>query len=83
MNPTIGRIVHYRLNQYDANEIGGNSRSGDIVPAVVVRVWSDTCVNLRVIGDGPKELWKTSATILTEETREDINIPGWFWPSRQ
>lgn len=82
MKPTIGRIVHYRLNQDDANLLGGNSRKGDIVPAIVVRVWSDECVNLKVFGDGPTDAWKTSSTLLNETRKNETEDPGWFWPAR-
>ncbi len=39
MIPTIGRIVHFVQN-------------GIVYPAMVVKVWSDTCVNLLVFPNG-------------------------------
>jgi hypothetical protein len=43
MKPTVGRIVNYVLN------------NGEIRPAIIVQVWSDTCVNLRVFFDGSND----------------------------
>jgi hypothetical protein len=47
--PSIGRIVHYVMSQIDGR------LPGDHRPAIIVRVWSDDCVNLQVftdLGDG-------------------------------
>jgi hypothetical protein len=60
MNPQIGQIVNYVLK-------GGKSE-GEIRPAIVVRKWSETCVQLQVFtdcsNDGPEYtpnvVWKTS-----------------------
>lgn len=81
--PTIGRIVHYRLTELDAERItinaeerGGNRVSaGDVLAAVVVQVWSDTAVNLQVFLDGPGTHWRTSAHLGDEQG-------SWFWPPR-
>ncbi len=80
MEPTIGRIVIYRLNQYDRDELkalGADlpNNGAEVVPAVIVRVFSATCVNLRVLVDGRQALWATSRS------------PGdgdgqWSWPVR-
>lgn len=58
---SIGSIVNYVLPD-------GRS-AGEIRPAIVVRKWSDTCVNLQVFTDGDNDypgtngtLWKTSVT---------------------
>lgn len=41
MKPTIGRIVHYRANgKWEA------ANGAETHPAIVTRVWSETCVNL-------------------------------------
>ncbi|MBL1176880.1 hypothetical protein [Pantanalinema sp. GBBB05] len=58
---SVGSIVNYVLPD-------GRSE-GQIRPAIVVRKWSDTCVNLQVLTDGDNDypgkdgtLWKTSVT---------------------
>jgi hypothetical protein len=64
MKPTIGRIVIYTL--YDGFEP---------CPAVIVRVWSDTCVNLKVFIDGPQDMWVTSVC-------EGTGPRSWHWPAK-
>lgn len=85
--PTIGRIVHYKLNDGDVGAIehqrglsgpAGNRVSvGDIYPAIVVRVFdpSVTTANLQVFLDGNDTYWATS--------RQSGDGGGtWSWPSR-
>lgn len=84
--PTLGRIVHYRLGEQDLNRIQlrlrrdtearcNTYRKGDTVAALVVRVWDDGTVNLRLILDGDVDLWVTS--------RPEGILPGtWCWPPR-
>ncbi|WP_030747600.1 hypothetical protein [Streptomyces sp. NRRL F-5135] len=87
MQPTIGRIVHYRLKTTDVERIASQRRiypelaagnlvnEGDAVPALIVRVWHGTLCNLRLILDGPDDLWVTS--------RPEGDTPGrWTWPPR-
>jgi len=46
-----------------------------VLPAVIVRVWSDTSVNLKVLNDEVSDFWKTSST--------QGEQPGqWNWPPR-
>lgn len=75
MKPTIGRIVHYKpsAERVDAlHELGCNHP--EIMPAVIVAVWSDECVNLKVLVDGPAaDMWVTSAN-RGDETGQ------WNWP---
>jgi hypothetical protein len=68
----IGRIVHVIV---DPNHNNGS----DVAPAVITRVWSDTCVNLRILYDGPavplpgihrQEDWLTSWTLYP--SREEL-----------
>ena len=47
----VGRIVLYRPNSDDKSSWGGNTHAGDLVPAIIVAVFSPICVNLRVFGD--------------------------------
>lgn len=70
MKPTAGRIVLYTPM---AGEFTGNDTSP--VPAIITRVWSDECVNLKVFSDGPSDYWVTSV-LLGEGYRT------WAWPPR-
>ncbi|NUT31542.1 MAG: hypothetical protein HOV79_00565 [Hamadaea sp.] len=86
MAPTIGRIVHYRLTQSDAEAIakalptaGRNYAAEDhYYPAMVVAVFGNgEHVNLKVFLDGGPgaEYWATS--------RPEGDMPGtWTWPPR-
>jgi hypothetical protein len=86
--PTPGRIVHYCLTSADAaafNRFGAANRmqEGDILPALIVRVWSDHTVNLRVFADGPAgaDQWMTSRE--RGDQIEGVPVPGrWLWPER-
>ena len=74
MKPTIGRIVHYTFLNDMALPEEGQSRT---VPAIIVAVWSDDCVNLRVFQDGPGvPLWKTSIVEKSASHGGDY----WEWP---
>ena len=89
--PSIGRIVHYKLNEGDVANIDrlmplvvdGQCQernpvtAGDVYPAMVVRVFdpSPTTANLRVFLDGADSYWATSRT--------EADEPGhWTWPPR-
>lgn len=55
--------------------IGNEAKAGQELPMVIVRVWSDTCVNGQVLLDGNDVFWATSVQ------------PGegngtWRWPER-
>lgn len=81
MKPTIGRVVHYKLSEQDKKDLEGANRLGfvscntrpEVLPAVIVAVWSDTCVNLQVSLDGNKSFWKTSV-------QEGDLESNWHWP---
>jgi hypothetical protein len=91
MQPTIGRIVHYKLNEGDVAEIdrrfpqkdamGAYLRNpvsvGQVLPARVVAVFDATAgtSNLKADLDGYGEYWATS--------RAEGDEPGqWSWPPR-
>ena len=57
--PAKGRIVHVLVNPAVNN-------GDDTAVAVITRVWSDTCVNLRVLYDGPPNMG------------EDFRRPEWL-----
>jgi hypothetical protein len=74
MKPSIGRIVIYNTTEDDRTkmkEAGCNKQ--EKLPAIIVSVWSESCVNLRVLCDGNMDLWKTSSS--------QGDIPSnWNWP---
>lgn len=79
MKPTIGRIVIYNTTDADkakmeaASKINGGCNKQDKLPAIIVAVWSETTVNLKVICDGNLELWATSSQL--------GDAPyNWNWP---
>lgn len=86
MKPTIGRIVHYFPTADDSKALmamGGNYGLDRPIPGVIVAVWSDTCVNLKLLTDGPYDLWKTSVSQRTgEPTEENPQQYTWDWPPR-
>ena len=77
MNPTIGRIVRYKVAAHDIAPIMNNGvKAGDYLPAVVVRVWGTETVNLRVLCDATNDAWKTSINPGAGEGQ-------WSWPPRE
>jgi hypothetical protein len=96
MQPSVGRTVHYMLNEYDANAIeaqraavgalhhrGNVARAGDVCPMVIVRVWGDSdvsAVNGQLILDGTDSFWVTSKTQVAEDS--DDKQGHWFAPPR-
>lgn len=74
MKPTLGRIVLYTVSGDETTKVETNGAK--VLPAVIVRVWSDTCVNLKVLTDGTNDAWLTSRTLGDQ--------PGqWAWPTRE
>jgi len=57
--PAIGRIVLYRPTPHDREGRGGSA----FYPAVVTRVWSDSCVNLQVLADDGAPFCVTSVNL--------------------
>jgi hypothetical protein len=66
---SLGRIVIYAPTDSERSN-GANS-----LPAMIVRVWSDICVNLKVFADGDHSYWKTSVTQGTAQGQ-------WMWPPK-
>lgn len=79
MKPTIGRVVIYTTTDADkakmqeANTLNGGCNIQDQLPAIIVAVWGEECVNLKVITDGNLELWVTSSM-------QGDGPGGWSWP---
>lgn len=83
--PTLGRVVHYRLSEQDVQQItqrrartgdtGQENRAGDICPAIVTNVWMTGEANLKVLLDAQDDHWPPSRT--------EGDTPGtWSWLSR-
>jgi hypothetical protein len=70
MKATIGRMVVYHCSQDEKEKMNNYQETA---PAIITAVWSDTCVNLKVILDGENNLWKTSAPLGEAEMQ-------WSWP---
>lgn len=62
-SPYIGQIVLYHVSPTNAPDLTHNHTEHEDLPAIIVRVWSDTCVNIKVITDGPVDVWKTSVVL--------------------
>jgi len=80
MVPTLGRTVLYTFPV--GIPLGHELEAGQsqTVPAVVVAVWSPTCVNLRVFQDGSAvPLWVTS---VSHREAADLDAGFWVWPPR-
>lgn len=89
MQPSVGRIVHYIVSPSENNGSG-------IAPAIITRVWNDTCVNIRVFCDGGTTPWQTSVLLypdqvtLEETCAKRAAENGWdrpvlsgaFWPPK-
>lgn len=87
--PSIGRLVHfYPGSALTAEEIhaasSGNSvRPTEPIAAVIVKVWSDETVNLKLLTDGPIDVWRTSVTLASDpDTAVLDGRTCWAWPPR-
>ena len=76
MKPTVGRIVHFK--SADASQMGNGA---EVVPAIITRVWSDTCVNLTVMRDFDQPLVLASVQLVAEDEL-DQHTTFCFWPPR-
>ena len=83
MKPTVGRIVHYRA-------YNNNTKDNQPFAAIIVKVWSDTCVNLQVFDDGADGpelglLVGDQVALRTSVPFDDSPSPtfeSWSWPPR-
>lgn len=73
--PSLGRIVIYTLRE--------GAGCGQERPAMIVRVWTDTCVQLKVfldeVNDHGSETFASSAS-LAQPTGPSLGC--WRWPDR-
>ncbi len=82
----LGSILLYILTEYDCDGIkaaraahstdGNKVAPGDIVPAVVLRVWGPQCANVRLLLDGPDDYWKTSVSLAPEPLLGSLYDPA-------
>lgn len=76
--PSIGRIVHVPMDPATNN-------GADVAPAVITRVWNDTCVNVQILADAPGTAYRSSLTHVESFDGLD-NAPDrlyrWTWPPR-
>lgn len=83
MKPSIGRIVHF----VQAKPAGYPAGQLVHLPAIIVAVWGDTCVNLQVFTDGTNSdesnmapvKWITSVSI---DESEAPQVRTWHWPEK-
>lgn len=75
MKPTIGRIVIYYPTKEEQELLNNYQKAA---PAVITSVWSDTCVNLKVLHDGNFDRWKTSISLWDPAT--PFFTSSWGWP---
>ncbi len=72
MKPTVGRIVHYYPQ--DGDRFG---TMDEPIAAVIVRVWSEECVNLRLLPDSDDSPHVSSVPL-----DENCGAYSWSWPPR-
>jgi hypothetical protein len=70
MKTSIGRIVIFHVVEDQQNVLNNHQKDA---PAIITAVWSDTCVNLKVLLDGEFNLWVTSAP-------QGEGARQWSWP---
>jgi hypothetical protein len=82
LKPSVGRIVHI---------IGprANSNGADVAPAIITRVWSETCANVTAFPDcGIAQNLTSVKLVENEEAARAINEAAEFpqsiafWPPR-
>lgn len=85
MEPTIGRVVIFNTDEQFRNSLKSkgdfdgqySNHEQNKLPATIVAVWGDDCVNLKVSVDGHgPDVWVTS------RMRGD-NEGEWNWPERK
>jgi hypothetical protein len=75
--PSVGRIVIYKPDLDFAGEKGKTQGW----PAVITHVWSDSCVNLHVFGDGSYgSPDPTPTSVSYSESAQSYRT--WSWPPR-
>jgi hypothetical protein len=86
MKPTIGRIVNYypTTDEKEKMRVGATTNVADVLPALIVAVWTPTLINLQVFLDGMINkiglFWVTSVNIVDERYTKEGR---WEWPVRE
>ena len=83
LKPYVGMLVLYREAESEAPTPAGTNGTR-FHPAMVTRVWSETCVNLRVFKDADSvDVVRTSvveAPALPEGVVDTNPNSAWIWP---
>lgn len=77
IKPTIGRVVHFFPATTDPLH-----RDGEPLAATIVRVWSQTCVNLALF-DGDGHLHRRTSVLLHQEENQRPDAGFAAWPARE
>lgn len=72
MKPTVGRIVHYCPTEGERY-----ATMGEPIAAIIVKVWSDECVNLKLFTDSDIAAHMSSVPFDIEHGEM-----SWNWPPR-
>lgn len=80
---TIGRVVHVILR----GEAVKHNNNTDRAPAMIVRAWTNTVVNVKVFTDGLSDMWLTALYLFRNEDdalayhmAHGVNVA--YWPAR-
>ena len=73
-SPTVGRTVLFTSSMEGETGVNGGE-----VPAIITRVWSDDCVNLMVMRDGPGETPHGVTSVMHRDVAHGMDR-GWRWP---
>lgn len=85
MVPTIGRIVHYiaQSGRQTAADTANELLRSEHYAAIIVHVWSDTCVNLDVRPKGMALDAERAGVKTSVMLCEDADRGGtWHWPEQ-
>lgn len=78
--PSVGRIVVFKSKQSAGLGLNHNT-----LPAIITRVWSDTCINVVVFPDGygPVQCLGVTSVRYDEAEPGDMHMStAWSWPKR-
>lgn len=75
MKPTVGRIVHYWAP---------GPKDSQPQAAIIVRVWSDTCVNLAILNGSGRLVENPPSSVLLVQEGNEVPSGGNYceWPAR-